>query len=100
MPALPRHVAFHWLCRQLAKEVTVTPLAVPTLVDQQVPNPLRSEKDVLYTSFADFRCPDNCDEPAEYCTVTGIAREENLFDVLGEIVVPGFAVRVLRSRHK
>ena len=99
VPAIPVHVAFAWLCRQLAREGTVTPLAAPSVLDQQIPNPMRGKGGDLYTSFATFRCPDDCDEPDDKCTVTGEVREGNLFDVVQTIEVEGYQTFVVRSHQ-
>ncbi len=99
VPAIPVHVAFAWLCRQLAREGAVTQLAVPSLLDQQVPNSIRAKTGALYASFATFRCPDDCDEPDESCTVTGEVREADLFDVVRNIEVEGYVTLVLRSHQ-
>jgi hypothetical protein len=99
VPAVPVHVAFRWLCRQLASEADVEQSPVPEAVDPLVPNPLRDGKGGLYTSFATFRCPDNCEEPADTCTVTGRPRATNLFDVLRRLDLAGFKVHVVRSRQ-
>jgi hypothetical protein len=99
VPAIPVHVGFAWLCRQLAKEGVVTRLSVPSAMEHQVPNPLRAEGGALYTSFATFRCPDDCNEPAESCTVTGETREADLFDLIENLKVEGYLIRILRSHQ-
>jgi hypothetical protein len=99
VPAIPVHVGFAWLCRQLAKEGVVTGLSVPAAMEHQVPNPLRAEGGSLYASFATFRCPDDCDELSESCTVTGRRREANLFDVIRGIKMKGYDIRLLRSHQ-
>jgi hypothetical protein len=99
VPAIPVHVAFAWLCRRLAEEGTVTPLAAPAVLDQQIPNPMRGKGAVLYTSFATFHCPDDCDEPQESCTVTGEVREANLFDLLRNIELGDYLTFVVRSHQ-
>jgi hypothetical protein len=99
VPAIPVHVAFAWLCRQLAREGAVTQLAVPSILDQKVPNSLRAKTGALYASFATFRCPDDCDEPDESCTVTGEVREADLFDVVRNIEVQGYVTLVVRSNQ-
>ena len=99
VPAIPVHVAFAWLCRQLAREGTVTPLAAPFVLDQQIPNSMRGKGGVLYTSFATFRCPDDCDEPDDKCTVTGEVREANLFDIIQDIELQGYQTYVVRSHQ-
>ena len=99
VPAIPVHVAFAWLCRQLAREGVVTQLAAPSILEQKVPNSLRAKTGALYASFATFRCPDDCDEPEESCTVTGEVREADLFDVVRNIEVEGYVTLVVRSHQ-
>ena len=99
IPAIPEHVAFSWLSQQLTKEGTVTPLAAPSALDQQIPNPMRGKGGVLYTSFATFRCPDDCDEPEEMCSVTGELRETDLYELIQRIKVHGYKTLVIRSHQ-
>jgi len=99
VPAIPEHVAFAWLCRKLTEEGKFFPIAVPAELELQVPNPLRGETDSLYTSFATFQCPEDCDEPEEICSVTGRRREAHLFEVLQHVGVPGYEILVIRSNQ-
>ena len=99
IPAIPEHVAFSWLCQQLTKEGTVTLLAAPSVLDQHIPNPLRGKGGVLYTSFATFLCPDDCNEPEGICSVTQERRETNLYDLIQQIEVPGYKTLVVRSNQ-
>jgi hypothetical protein len=99
VPAIPLHVAFAWLCRQLAKRGKVSPIPVPAKLDHMVPNPFRDKTGGLYASLATFRCPDNCDEPAGRCTVTGEHREANMFDIIRLIEIEGLTTRVVRSHQ-
>ena len=99
VPAIPVHLAFAWLCRRLASEGTVTQGAVPSILEQKVPNAQRAETGALYASFATFRCPDDCDEPDDKCSVTGEVREANLFDVLRNIELEGYLTFVVRSHQ-
>lgn len=97
VPAVPVHVAFAWLCRQLAEEGTVMPLAVPAALVQQIPNPLSGKAGALYSSYATFHCPDDCDEPEEMCRVTRERRETNLYDLIQRIEVQDYKTLVVRS---
>jgi hypothetical protein len=99
VPAIPGHVAFAWLRGQLAREGRVTSLEVPKVLENQVPHPFRGKAGGLYTSFATFICPDNCEEPAARCTVTGRFRGPGLFHILSRVEVPGFGVQVIRSHQ-
>jgi hypothetical protein len=99
VPAVPVHVAFAWLCKQLAREGVVTQGAVPSILDHKLPNPQRAETGALYASFSTFHCPDDCDEPNESCMVTGEVREAHLFDVVQTIEVEGYQTFVVRSHQ-
>lgn len=97
IPAVPVHVGYQWILHELGALGPARGLAVPEEADPQVPHPIRSGTGTLYASFATFLCPDHCSEPEEICTQTGKARPGNLYEVLGRIRVPGYAVEVLRS---
>jgi hypothetical protein len=99
VPAVPIHVAFAWLSRKLAAVGQVQTLPVPDEVDAQVPNPWRDGKGGLYTSVATFRCPDNCSEPRDRCTATGLPRSEDLFALIARIRVSGSVPLVVRSHQ-
>ncbi|MEN6441013.1 MAG: NAD-binding protein [Syntrophobacter sp.] len=97
VPAVPIHVGYEWVMRELNRSVRARGLPVPEEAELLVPNPMRSPTGTLYTSFADFICPDSCDEPAAVCTHTGKARTGNLFQVLGAMKIPDYKTMVLRS---
>jgi len=99
VPAVPIHVAFVWLSGELAGVGQLEALPVPKAVDAQVPNPWRDGKGGLYTSVATFRCPDDCSEPRDRCTVTGLRRPGDLFALLARIRVPGSVPLVVRSHQ-
>lgn len=99
IPAIPEHVAYSWLCQQLIKEGTVVPHAAPAVLDEQVPNPMRGKGGVLYTSFATFRCPDDCEEPEGICRVTREHRKANLYELVQQIEVSGYKTLVVRSHQ-
>lgn len=97
IPAVPVHVAYWWVQATLARTASVRRLPVPAVVDAQVPNPLRVPSGTVYASYATFRCPDSCSEPAELCTHTKQPRLGNLFSDLAAVTAPGFSTHVLRS---
>jgi hypothetical protein len=99
VPAVPFHLAFEFILSQL-KPLGAKRRRVPTLPG--VPNPMRGKKGDLCTSLANFRCPEDCQEPAQYCTVTKERRTKPLHKILRkevrksisgrkEIVTPPFA---------
>lgn len=101
VPAVPKHVAFEYLLHVLGKDVRfqMSRLPVPEDLEINLPFQLRSEEGTLYSSMARFRCPDDCEEPDEYCTATGEPREALLYQVLQEVRFEGYYSLVLRSRQ-
>ncbi|MBP7867127.1 MAG: potassium transporter [Acidobacteria bacterium] len=95
VPALPLHVAFECLLAQ-ARPLGGRREAVPELPG--LPNPLRGPTGDLYTSLADFRCPEDCPAPARCCTVTGKRRRRPLHRILATLEGP-FVPRVIHSRQ-
>jgi hypothetical protein len=99
VPAVPVHVAFEWLLVRLNRNGRRTKrIGVPVQADSQVPNPYRPPDDTLYTSYAAFRCPDNCAE-ADVCAVTGEPRPGDLYRTLETLSVAGFRSLVLQSHQ-
>ena len=94
IPAVPFHLAFEFLLLKLkplgARRCEVPPLG-------RLPNAMRGKTGDVYTSFADFHCPEDCNEPAR-CTVTGRKRERPLYKVLADLS-GAFDLRVIRSRQ-
>ena len=96
IPALPIHLAAEWcLVQQDLKGLRR--INLPSDIDQVVPNPIRDPAGNIYTSHADFLCPDDCDEPADICTVTQMRRNTNMFELLGKIRIPKIQSLVVRS---
>jgi len=97
VPCLPVHLAFEWLKRRLGRLGRIVP--VPDAFGQDLPNPMAADQGGLYLSYADFFCPDDCPEPADVCTHTGLPRRGTLFRDLADRTWPGFTMLVLRSRQ-
>ena len=89
VPAVPIHVAYEWM-REKMKTDVVAALPVPEDLLPLVPNPMRGSAGQIYTSIATFVCPDNCPEPKNYCTVTGKARPQILWETLSGLALPQF----------
>ncbi|RLB65386.1 MAG: hypothetical protein DRH04_10545 [Deltaproteobacteria bacterium] len=53
----------------------------------------------LYSSLADFICPDDCPQPADHCYMTGEVREKSLVQILREISYHGYPSLVLQSQQ-
>jgi hypothetical protein len=95
IPAVPFHVAFAFVLSHLE------PLGgkreeAPQL--QGLPNPIIGRTGDLYTSFANFLCPEDCPEPPRYCTITGKRRPKPLYQVLKGLIGP-FESMVIRSQQ-
>ena len=85
IPAVPIHVAYEWLRRELKTETVFKTIPAPKELESLLPNPIRGDNGQLYASNADFLCPDDCDEPDQYCTVTGEPRPQVLCDILTDL---------------
>ncbi|GAB6061697.1 NAD-binding protein [Deferrisoma palaeochoriense] len=97
VPAVPFHLAAAWCLAELGPGLVRHP--IPPEVERAVPNPFRAAEDEIYASHATWRCPPDCPEPADRCTVTGEPRPKDLFRLLAELDVPPFRPFVLRSHQ-
>lgn len=99
VPAIPVHVVYEWLVLKSKDRYTHTPMEISTLLQSQLPHPMKGKTGQIYTSHADFICPDNCPEPENRCTVTGRPRPKDLFKLLGDIQFQGVLPIVVRSHQ-
>lgn len=97
VPAIPVHVAFEWLLRDLTREGLVQRLPVPC--DLGLPNETDGPTGDRYVSLADFICPDDCPEPRKACPVTGASRGTPMFGRIAELTSPSRPVQVIRSEQ-
>ena len=98
IPALPIHLAAEWFLVRLGPE-RLRRISLPPEIDMHLPNPIRGSEGNIYVSHADFRCPDDCAEPRDICTVTGKPRRQNMFKILGDIRLPPFQPLAIRSHQ-
>jgi len=95
IPALPIHLAFEFILSQLKpfgwKRGKVPDLPV-------LPNSMKGKTGDLYISLSDFLCPENCPEPARYCTLTKKRRPKPLFQILKDLKGP-FHSKVICSHQ-
>ncbi len=98
VPALPVHVAAEWICRAPAHAAALRTVAVPETVRSGLPHTWVGDGGSLLVSYADFLCPEDCPEPEDGCTITGEVWTP-LYQVMGDLEVPGFRIDVLRSRQ-
>jgi hypothetical protein len=98
IPALPLHLAAEWLLLNLGPK-RVRRISLPSELAKLVPNPLYEPGGNLYVSHADFRCPHDCDEPADTCTITRKSRKHNMYDFLGSLHLEPFKPLNIRSHQ-
>ncbi|MBN1106338.1 MAG: potassium transporter [Deltaproteobacteria bacterium] len=98
IPALPVHLAAEWILLRLGPD-QVRRISLPPEMDHLLPNPMRGTEGNIYVTHATFRCPDDCAEPKNMCTVTGKKRGQNMFDLLGGLVFPPFRSLNIRSHQ-
>jgi hypothetical protein len=94
IPSVPFHLAFEFILLRL-KPFGARRTRVPSL--SGLPNPVIGKTGDLYTSLADFLCPEDCPEPSRYCTVTRKKREKPLYEILEDLKGP-FESRVIISQ--
>jgi len=94
IPCVPFHLAFEFILLRL-KPFGARRAKVPSL--SGLPNPEIGKTGDLYTSFADFLCPEDCPEPSRYCTVTRKKREKPLYAIFRDLK-GAFKSRVISSQ--
>jgi hypothetical protein len=99
IPAIPAHLAFEWVRTYLNKKGTIKQLPVPKGLSLRLPHTRDGSEGSLLASYADSRCPEDCPEPANCCTVTGKRRGTPLYRLLAQLEPRGFRVHVIRSRQ-
>ena len=99
IPAIPVHLASEWLKKYLGHDLRIKQIQVPSEIKTFLPHTWPGSEGSLLISYADFQCPDDCPEPADYCTVTGEKRKTPLFELLCKLKIPEFRVHIIRSRQ-
>ncbi len=95
IPAVPFHLAFEFILSRL-KPLGAKRKKTPSL--SGLPNLMKGKTGDLYTSLSDFLCPENCPEPAQYCTATKKRRPKPLYKILNDLE-GDFESRVIRSQQ-
>ena len=98
IPAVPVHLAAEWIQLHLGPD-RLRRIPIPSIIETLVPNPMRGSDGNLYVSHADFRCPDDCDEPQDICTVTRKMRKQNMFELLDDIDIEPLKALSIQSRQ-
>ena len=99
VPAVPFHVACKWIKRRLSSLGPVTDMELPLELVDLLPNTLQGKNGELYSSIADFKCPDNCNEPSGRCRVTKKERPFLMYERLASIDLKPFRSVVVKSRQ-
>ena len=98
IPALPIHLAAEW-CLVKQKPARLSRVLLPAEVKPLLPNAMEADNGDIYVSHADFRCPLDCAEPRDICTVTQKPRKRNMFEVLTDVKISAFQSLVIRSHQ-
>jgi hypothetical protein len=98
IPALPVHLAAEWILLNLGPQ-RIRRVSLPSEIETLVPNPFRGPEENIYVSHADFRCPDDCDEPHDICTITRKMRKQNMYSILGNVHLEPFKSLNIRSHQ-
>ena len=96
IPALPVHLAAEWFLLHMGPS-KLKRIPLPSELDGLVPNPIRGSEGNLYVSHADFRCPEDCDEPRDICSITRRTRHQNMYDLLLNLSFKPFNSLNMRS---
>ncbi len=97
VPALPVHLAAQWIVRFAGPKKTIQ-IPLPKTLDSMLPNSMRAVKgEDIYMSHAKFRCPDDCDEPDDFCTITKKKRKPDMYRLLEKIDFDSFQTAVVKS---
>jgi len=100
LPAVPVHLAAQWIKgRLIAENRTVKQYPIPEKILPLFPNPYRISADTCALSHATFLCPPDCDEPEEFCTVTGLPRPTPLYEIVNKISLDNVVILSLQSRQ-
>lgn len=99
IPAIPVHVASKWIKSRLSTSRDVRDIDLPGQIRDVLPNTLQGADGELYSSMADFLCPDDCSEPFGVCAVTKAKRPYRLYDLLASIELEPFKTVVVKSRQ-
>lgn len=92
VPCVPVHVAFNWVLSHLGFCIPV-----PVRLMETLPGAIGGKDGCIYCSYSDFKCPENCPEPAGHCPESGKERLYPLYDIIASVRVPSYTVLTVRS---
>ena len=99
VPAVPFQLAYEWARRKMAPDSLLVPAEIDPGWQNTLPNCVLGGKGQFFVSNADFLCPDNCPEPKDICTYTGVSRPRIMYRFLAEWGSKRFDTTVIRSRQ-
>lgn len=97
VPALPVHLAAEWCLKRRSSRLRR--YRIPETIDSYIPNAMHGMDGNVYTSHAAFRCPENCSEPADVCSVTKEPRKRDMYEILRNLRLATFEPFVIRSHQ-
>ena len=98
IPALPIHLAAEWCLMRIGSD-RLAHVDLTTEIEPLLPNPMRGSDGNIYVSHADFKCPENCPEPRDLCTVTREKKKPDMFKILAGVSFQKFQPLVIRTHH-
>jgi hypothetical protein len=97
VPAVPIHLAYHFLAAKLESKHFLSALPLPASIRRLLPYAFDGQMGQAFISNADFLCPDDCPEPRDHCPVTGKPRPRELFRYMQALDVEILTSIVIRS---
>jgi hypothetical protein len=98
IPALPVHLAAEWILVYLGTK-RLRRIPPPSHIEMMIPNAIIGTEGNIYASHADFRCPDDCDEPRGICSVTRKKRKKDMFDLMRNLDIEPYKALNIRSHQ-
>ena len=98
IPALPVHLAAEWILVYLGTK-RLRRIPPPSHIETMIPNAIIGTEGNIYASHADFRCPDDCDEPRGICSVTRKKRKKDMFDLMRNLDIEPYKALNIRSHQ-
>lgn len=99
IPALPLHLASEWLKNFVQGEYEIRQIPISEELKELFPHCWVGSEESLLVSYADFQCPEDCPEPADFCTVTKKRHESPLFERIRQIHLSDHRVHVIQSHQ-
>jgi len=92
IPCIPVHAAFNWVLSHLGFCIPV-----PVRLMEKLPGAVVGVDGCIYSALSDFNCPDDCPEPAGYCTISGEERGSPMYEIMASIQERSYSALAVRS---